>query len=67
MLQLKGLHEKHIGEKVTVWDGKILLELEGQLGGRALFAGHGGIVPTQHKDYNILVQYVKNYFKCFEY
>jgi len=46
VLQLKGLHEQHISKKVTVWDGKILLELEGQLGGRALFAGHGGIVPT---------------------
>jgi len=46
VLQLKGLREQRIGKKVTVWDGNILLELEGQLGGRALFAGHGGIVPT---------------------
>ena len=44
-------------KKVTIWDGKILVELEGPLGGRVpvrkpgckrrtLFAGHGEIVPT---------------------
>ena len=29
--------------------------------------GTEGIVPILHAYYNILVQYVKNYFKCLEY
>ncbi len=57
MLQLKDLRKRGVGERVTDWDGKILVELEGPLGGRVpvrkpgckrrtLFAGHGEIVPT---------------------
>jgi hypothetical protein len=45
-------------------DARILNGLEGPRGGRAWFARHGGVVPTQQQ-YSILVQYVKNYFKCF--
>jgi hypothetical protein len=32
---------------------KILKELEGPLGGRAWFAGHGEIVPAQCSNYTI--------------
>jgi hypothetical protein len=42
-------------------------QLEGPQGGRTWFAGHGETVPNRLHYYNILVQYVKNYFKCFEW
>jgi hypothetical protein len=61
------LRKQGVDEKVTVRDGKILVELEGPLGGRALFVGHREIVRTQLNNYSILVPYVKNYFKCFGY
>jgi len=47
-------------------DARILNGLEGPRGGRALFAEHGKIVPNSRNHYSTLVQYVKNYFKCFE-
>jgi hypothetical protein len=34
VLHLKDLEEQTVGEKVTGWDGKILEEFEGLLGGR---------------------------------
>jgi hypothetical protein len=42
VLQVKDLRKRSVGEKVIAWDEKILVELEGPLGGRALFAGHEG-------------------------
>ena len=42
-------------------DLKILKELEGPRGGRASFAGHGNIVPTQELHYSISVSYVNDY------
>jgi hypothetical protein len=35
VLPLKDLRKRTVGEKVTVWDGKRLEELEGLPGGRA--------------------------------
>ena len=45
MLQLKDLLRRSVGEKVTGWDGKILEELEGLPGGRALEGGTKEVCP----------------------
>jgi len=55
VLQLKDLRQWIVGEKVTVCGERILKKLEGLPGGRAWFAGHGGIVPTLNSDYTISV------------
>lgn len=39
MLPIKDLRPRGVGEKVMVWDGKILEELEGLPGGRPWEAG----------------------------
>jgi hypothetical protein len=65
VLHLKGLQGQTVGEKVTGRDVMILKELEGPRGGRAWFAGHGRIVPTQLNHYSILIPYVNDYFKWF--
>jgi hypothetical protein len=61
VLQLKDFRKRGVSNKVTALDVKILVELEGPLGGRALFAGHGDIVPNSRSDYSILVPYVNDY------
>ena len=45
MLQLKDLREWIVGEKVTVWDGRMLKKLEGPSWRASMVRRHGGIVP----------------------
>ena len=59
MLQLKDLRGRSVGEKVTVWDGKILEELEGLPGERALERGTKGVCPFSLANYSIYVLFVK--------
>ena len=64
MLQLKDLRKLGVGEKVTVWDGDILEDLEGLPGGRAWREGRGkSCRPNQ----TIIAHwyYVNGYFKLF--
>ena len=69
MLHLKQLRELFVGEKVTDWDAKILMEFEELLGGRPweagtrLCQGYGGQAQDQclnlQTHYNISVPFVK--------
>ena len=59
MLQLKDLWRRSVGEKVTIWDEKILEELEGLPGGRALEGGTREVCPFNSTDYSIYVLFVK--------
>lgn len=59
MLPLKDLRGRSVGEKVTVWDGKILEELEGLPGRRALEGGTKEACPFNSTNYSIYVLFVK--------
>jgi hypothetical protein len=60
---LKELRERSVRKKVTALGRKIWKELEGPRSGRPWHIGHGRIVSTSSSKYNILVPYVKDYFK----
>jgi hypothetical protein len=69
VLNLNNLRERSVGEKVTVWDAKILMEFEELLGGRPweagtlLRQGYGGEAQDQclnlQTHYSISVPFVK--------
>jgi len=59
VLPLKDLRGRSVGEKVTGWDAKILEELEGLPGGRALEGGTREVCPFNSTDYSIYVSFVK--------
>jgi hypothetical protein len=60
VLRLKDLWGRSVGEKVTVRDGKILVEFEGLLGGAPIEGRHRRSVPEQHNHYSISVLLVKD-------
>ena len=59
-MQLKDLGGRTVGEKVTVWDGKVVRELEGLPVGRACFAGTRDRCQL-YEYYCTSVQLVKDY------
>jgi hypothetical protein len=55
-LQLKELWGRAVGEKVKVWDGEILRELEGLPGGRAF-----GKAPSCGGERRSVAEYIEKY------